>query len=293
MRTVHFLSITFQCGNMCIQPLILKNKLNRGGKNVWTTPVPCGKCPQCVKAKLNAWLFRIGKEMEISSNPLFITLTYNDENIPRSENGLLTLSKRDVQLFMKRLRKEYAKISDKKIRYYFVGEYGSKFKRPHYHAILFNLDNPDLVHPAWGNGFTYTPPVRNGGISYVIKYISKPRTKLVEGDDRQREFSLMSQGLGKTILPPEYENTIMRILKIVFSLFRTESKCPCRNTIRTSYMTTLLDRWLPSIFRRKLIICNSNKLCVICARRVPITMLPCVNWKYQNIILHLKNGLKN
>jgi hypothetical protein len=78
----------------------------------------------------------------------FITLTFNDEHLPKNK----MLSKRTFQLFMKRLRRstqyDYSEIKTKKlkrtqaktIRYYHCGEYGDKFKRPHYHALLFGHD---------------------------------------------------------------------------------------------------------------------------------------------------------
>jgi len=68
---------------------------------------------------------------------LFLTLTYNDEHLP--EGG--TLVKRDLQLFMKRLRKEYGE----GIRFFACGEYGDRNLRPHYHLILFNSPDVDLV----------------------------------------------------------------------------------------------------------------------------------------------------
>lgn len=173
---------------MCISTISIRSKHQRmDGTFVFN--VPCGVCPECVKAKLSAWLFRLGKELEISSNPLFITLTYDEDNVP-IKDGKKTLCKKDVQDFMKRLRKAYAKESSKKIRYYFVGEYGTKSGRPHYHAIMFNLDNPQLISQNWKKGFTYSPPLKNGGFKYVLKYISKPKTRKKD-DVRLKEFSLI------------------------------------------------------------------------------------------------------
>lgn len=165
---------------------------------MFTTPVPCGRCPECVNLKIKNWSFRLNKELERSSTPLFLTLTYDDDNILYSGSGLPTLYKRDVQLFLKRLRKMYSKISDKSIKYYFVGEYGTKSKRPHYHAIMFNMDNPELIQLAWQKGFTYTPPLLAGGVRYVLKYMSKQR--LPKDDDRLPEFSLMSKRMGENYL---------------------------------------------------------------------------------------------
>ena len=62
----------------------------------------------------------------------FVTLTYNDDNLPPD----LSLDKRAFQLFMKRLRKR-VKVP---IRFFACGEYGEKLQRPHYHVILFGID---------------------------------------------------------------------------------------------------------------------------------------------------------
>ena len=56
---------------------------------------------------------------------------------------------RDAQNFLKRLRKQLSKIDkDEKVRYYIIGEYGTKSLRPHWHLLLFtNSDKISLsVH---------------------------------------------------------------------------------------------------------------------------------------------------
>lgn len=45
--------------------------------------------------------------------------------------------KRDVQLFLKRLRKLLNRYTNEKIRYYAVSEYGPVHYRPHYHILFF------------------------------------------------------------------------------------------------------------------------------------------------------------
>jgi len=52
--------------------------------------------------------------------------------------------RRDVQLFIKKLRYELTtRNPHAKVRYYAVGEYGERFKRPHYHIALFGEDFSD------------------------------------------------------------------------------------------------------------------------------------------------------
>lgn len=159
---------------MCKSPLFISrpNKPNKGDT------VPCGKCSLCMKKHYDSWNFRLNKELERSSSAHFVTLTYNDEN-------LKALNKRDIQLFMKRLRK----LEPNKLKYFLVGEHGSKFGRPHYHAIIFNLTDPDNIQKAWNMGFTYAPPVRStGSISYTLKYIYKATN--------YERFTMMSKNLG-------------------------------------------------------------------------------------------------
>lgn len=163
-------------------------------KSKYTMDVPCGKCPECIKTKINNWLFRMDKELERSSNPLFVTLTYDEKNLIQThEECKGTLCRRDMQLFLKKLRHEQIKKSTQKLTYYLCGEYGSRKRRPHYHICLFNL-HPDVnISTIWGRGFTLSLPLRDGGTRYVMKYMSKPQTKKHKDDYREKEFALMSK----------------------------------------------------------------------------------------------------
>lgn len=185
---------------MCIQPQTKKTSKVDINSSLKMITYPCGRCPECVKAKINSWLFRLNKELEISTTPLFITLTYDEKSVPRTSAGRKTLRKRDVQLWLKRLRKEYAKISKKRVVYYLCGEYGSRTGRPHYHAIMFNMDCPELIDRTWQNGFTDYSVLGKNGARYVLKYMSKQRAK--KSDSFEPEFSLMSKKIGSNYLTP-------------------------------------------------------------------------------------------
>lgn len=152
-----------------------------------------------------------------SSTHYFLTLTYSDEHVPNLTKQcvdplilnhygpLLSLEKKHVQDFTKRLRKEHAKHSDETIRYYTVGEYGSKTARPHYHSIMFNLSAPTVYQVAqiWGMGNVKVDPVTPASIRYVTKYLIN---KDYEATHRQRPFNFISNrsgGVGKSYLTLE------------------------------------------------------------------------------------------
>lgn len=175
---------------ICIQPYRKEHE----GKIM---DLPCGKCYECKIKRSGGWSFRLQKELQRANTAHFITLTY--DNPPMTQNGFPTLDKRDLQLFFKRLRKQQFK----KIKYYAVGEYGTKTMRPHYHIIFYNV-NIENIQKAWQNGHTHIGEVNEKTVAYTLKYISKDgKIPLHSRDDRQKEFSLMSKRLGDNYLTPQ------------------------------------------------------------------------------------------
>ncbi len=98
--------------------------------------LPCGKCIGCKKEKSRQWAMRCMHEASLHKYNCFLTLTHNDESLPLYGS----LDRDAFPLFMKRLRKRF---SSDRIRYFHVGEYGSKSWRPHYHCLLFGFEFPD------------------------------------------------------------------------------------------------------------------------------------------------------
>ncbi|WNK14382.1 MAG: replication initiator protein [Microvirus sp.] len=103
--------------------------------------LPCGRCIGCRMEKARQWGLRCLHEKKLWRNNWYVTLTYNDQNLP--PGGSLCL--RDVQLFMKRLRKAKGSCEENPVRFFLGGEYGEENRRPHYHALLFNVDFPDRL----------------------------------------------------------------------------------------------------------------------------------------------------
>lgn len=112
--------------------------------------IPCGKCIGCRLEYSRQWANRCMLELQYHESAYFLTLTYNDGNLPirwhvDDKTGeavpVATLVKRDWQLFMKRLRRAFP---DQHLRFFMAGEYGEQNFRPHFHAIIFGLKIPDL-----------------------------------------------------------------------------------------------------------------------------------------------------
>ncbi len=155
-------------------------------KNPRHIHVSCKQCRGCRKEYARQWAMRILHEQDLWLNNIFITLTYNDEHLPENK----TLVKKDFQDFIKRLRKPNKELNwypPNKIRYYHCGEYGEKFERPHYHAILFNCNFSDrekinghkgltqskILTELWGKGHSSIGDVTFQSASYVAGYVQK------------------------------------------------------------------------------------------------------------------------
>lgn len=181
--------------------------------------LPCGQCIGCRLERSRQWAVRCMHEASLHKNNCFITLTYNDQNLP--PDGSLQL--KHYQDFMKRLRKRFGS----GIRFFHCGEYGEKFSRPHYHACLFNFDFPDkqlfkksgecnlyvskALEELWPVGFSTIGDVTFESAAYVARYI----TKKVTGDSAEAHYN------GRT---PEYVTMSRRpgIGKGWFDKFRSD-----------------------------------------------------------------------
>ena len=172
--------------------------------------MPCGKCPACLTNKKNEWVFRLNEELKVSPYSYFFTLTYRDDDLSficsvPYKVEFPCLNKRDVQLFLKRLRKN----TKVKFKYHICAEYGPKTLRPHYHGILFSQQPLDLssIMNAWQHSDlvekVFEPVGSRSAAGYVAKYICKAiflPDYLRESDRYIKPFSLSSKGLGLTYL---------------------------------------------------------------------------------------------
>lgn len=185
--------------------------------------VPCMKCNFCLQNKRNEWAFRIKYESKRAKTADFLTLTYDNAELPladmkaneysATESLYAVLVKADLARFMKSMKRkqdrwikshpEYLlKPNEWKIKYYAVGEYGTKRNRPHYHAIMFNLLPQMLENIAdvWPYGIVHRGDVNADTIGYTAKYVIDRKKDENYNDPRPRPFALISKGIGENYI---------------------------------------------------------------------------------------------
>lgn len=138
----------------CFNPIRLKDE-----KKGCFRDVPCGRCPACHSNRRNGWKLRLKNERKRFAHTYFATLTYDPEFVPVLEaheiyniiHPVPVVSRRDIQLFLKRLRSRLTS----EVRYYGVSEYGPTTYRPHYHIIFFTdvpeTDFRNAVDLSWSD----------------------------------------------------------------------------------------------------------------------------------------------
>lgn len=228
----HYPARAYRLGDSQNRPAGITFNVTRGDNVLVELKVPCGQCLGCKQKRIRDWALRCQHEAKMHEFNYFITLTYNDENLPDGN----TLDYADFQSFMKKARHWYGIFDwrtkkqwpNTKLRFFMCGEYGS-LKRPHYHVLLYNFPIPDLkflkdtpkgsrlytselVSNLWKNrGFVTIGSVEYASAAYVAQYCIKKMGKedidyqyldLETGEtiQRQREMVQMSRapGIGST-----------------------------------------------------------------------------------------------
>lgn len=162
------------------------------------TLVPCGQCVGCRLEYSRQWAMRCLDEVKMHKENSFITLTYDDAHLPVDKS----LDKRVFQLFMKRLRKAL----DKKVRYFHAGEYGERYGRPHYHALIFghafndrkflkrtgsgfNIYTSNELASCWPFGYSSVGDVTFESAAYVARYcMDKIKISEASNDVMQKKY---------------------------------------------------------------------------------------------------------
>lgn len=190
--------------------------------------IACRQCVGCRLKRSRDRALRCQHEASLYTHNCFITLTFNDESLYKRDDPY-TLDVRDIQLFMKRLRKRYDGITEihgkYPIRQYHCGEYGDKNMRPHYHLCIFNWVPPDLQfwsqsktgqkyyvsnilsgednpHALWPHGYAVVGDLTFDSAAYVARYIMKKQT----GANAFLRYTRIDHETGEILgyLKPEY-----------------------------------------------------------------------------------------
>lgn len=173
--------------------------------------IPCKRCVGCRLDHRTDWATRMMHEASLFESNHFLTLTYSPENLP--EHGDLT--PRDVTLFWKKLRNRFPL---QKIRYVAAGEYGESLSRPHYHAIAFGLQLPDLeghgkndrgeilykselLNKIWGLGHCVVGDVTYQSCGYVAGYMLKDIKSDYANDGSYQHFNQNTGELTSRLKP--------------------------------------------------------------------------------------------
>ena len=181
--------------------------------------VPCGQCLGCRLDYSQSWAIRCLHEASLNQDNCFLTLTYEDAQIPSDGS----LNKKHFQDFMKRLRFE---IAPKKIRFYHCGEYGKKLSRPHYHALIFGYDFEDKrlwsygvgksslyrstqLERLWPFGYSTIGELNEKTAAYCARYsikkIKGQALEIIDPDTDLKPYELRDDNTGAIhALQPEY-----------------------------------------------------------------------------------------
>lgn len=167
---------------------------------------PCGKCPACLSVRREELAQRLYIESLVSRCSYFVTLTYDDSELPFAEYDFNCFDKVGVQTFIRSLRDTYRDCGIK-LRYFLTCEYGDLSNRSHYHLLLY-LDSflslqqvYEDVKRKWGKGNVYISSIGLGAAKYCAKYCLKDDgTDELPRGDPNKPFRLFSRrpGLGAT-----------------------------------------------------------------------------------------------
>jgi len=211
--------------------------------------VPCGDCDPCRIARRYERATRIMLEAECYPTNVFITLTYDDEHVgynDLADNHFKQFQKDFRRVYgeaqycplnRKNWKKNYRSYTHKQFKFIQTGEYGDRYGRKHYHAIIFNHSFTDMVFTGfysdkgnpiytsaqlrslWKNGNVQCEQITFNLALYVGKYITDgwdddelfhPETGLI----RKKPYSSSSHGIGLTWLKKHWRD-LLKVGKVM------------------------------------------------------------------------------
>lgn len=149
--------------------------------------------PRCLITPPNTYFYELEKYN--LRRDLYKSKYSYSNNITYEHDMVAFLYPRDLQLFIKRLRKYISDNYNEKVRFYAIGEYGTQSLRPHWHLLLFYSsdklfrDFEDVVDlgttskpcetalflcDLWEYGITSSCNTDGKAFYYVSSYVNKP-----------------------------------------------------------------------------------------------------------------------
>lgn len=229
--------------------------------------LPCGKCSECISKRAMEWALRARHEISDHDENCFLTLTYDDDNLPS-----FLIVKDKFKEFMKRLRKKVVPPCpyDKKlepelhkewirkngIRYMVSHEYGGQTGRPHHHVIIFGYNPPNqkYLHDApsgaslftseeigllWPHGYHSIGEANEKTAYYIASYSLKSCSHLVTNPENG-EIHKVSDSMDSSKCPAIGLEYFKRNVK---QLLDTETFLP-------RYYQKILEREYPDLFEQ-------------------------------------------
>jgi len=172
--------------------------------------------------------------MEFVTHPgpsAFLTLTYNDENVPETDDGHLTLRKKETLKWV-----DHTSQRIQAFRYYIVGEYGEESLRPHYHLAVFLPPDGTVgkITEAWQRGYTSAYPLTRERAAYLARYTTKKLTSDTDPrlkPDQEPEFRSSSK---RPALGAAFVSSLVRAYRTRPGQKLIESRGDIEPTVRIS-----------------------------------------------------------
>jgi hypothetical protein len=202
--------------------LFIANDHNRYGRRKYMD-MPCRQCIGCRLDHAKQWTVRNIVELQQHNEACWLTLTYAPEHKLSD-----SLRYEDAQKFIRALRKKFRK-THPLIRYYLAAEYGTKYRRPHFHICIYGWEpllklpttksqagfqqwtNPTL-DKLWPHGMITGGELNAETIGYTARYITKKiNGDLADAHYRAPEGSIdLDTGEVLTHLKPEFNRMSLK-----------------------------------------------------------------------------------
>lgn len=209
---------------MCLVYRKIKHNPSECNGSRMYTFTPCGKCEDCLNHSRYAWAWRLTSDIQYYVKEKgyrvgFITLTYNDQHLPRFPcylddactiesplAGRPCFSKDDTQKLILYLRKVLHRDTGMKdLVYFLASEHGPATHRPHYHMIIAWPSHCEKKVKVHGNEVVYGFDVTAEQMHALIRHywVEYKQAGYISPDTPQGGKSKRS---GKKYLPFEVAN---------------------------------------------------------------------------------------